>query len=111
MNLEILAKEAFVVLKKISVLEESLLPYKEMLDGIKVKIEREMRIQGKKKIDSEEGGITWVDRRGNAKLDEKEIAKALGIENLNAFRTIRSKDTFFILFNVKKDDDKNKSAM
>ena len=99
-NLEEIAEKALGVAAKMKVLENALKPLEEEYKAYKVKLEREMRIEGKKFVEVSDGKVTWVDKSIKS-LDTNAITQRLGVENLSEFEKI--KQISYVLVTLNKD--------
>ncbi|MCK4686589.1 MAG: hypothetical protein KAT66_00505 [Candidatus Lokiarchaeota archaeon] len=79
------AQQALEVLKKITVIKETIIPFEEELDVLKTKLTREMGDVGVKKLELEEGTVTLVAPKDRESLEKEKIALALGINNLSEY--------------------------
>lgn len=87
-NLEELASKAISVANKMKVLENALKPLEEEYNAYKVKLEREMRLEGRKLVEVPDGKVSWVDRQ-NKMLDKIAIAQRLGMKDLSEFEKVK----------------------
>lgn len=99
-NLEEIAEKALVIVAKMKVLENALKPLAEEYKAYKVKLEREMRLEGKKFVEVSDGKVSWIDKNLKS-LDKKAIMQKLGVDNLSEFENV--KQISYVLVTLNKD--------
>lgn len=87
-NLEEIATKAISIANKMKVLEDALKPLEEEYNAYKVKLEREMRLEGRKLVEVPDGKVSWVDRQTKS-LDKMAIMQRLGLNNLSEFEKVK----------------------
>lgn len=97
-----LAKELVASKKLLLQMEKTMEPAKEKYESLRVALELEMGKEGTKEVATEGGKVQWVDKRGRKILNEKAIAKALGVSDLDEYKT-EGKPTHYVLVSVNKE--------
>jgi hypothetical protein len=94
--------EALKVVREIKEIEEGrLAQLKGLLDNYKEKIKRDLVQSGNKKSSCLLGEVKIVEKTTPSKLNELEIAKQLGVDDLSGFR-IQGKPISYVQFNLVK---------
>jgi len=102
--LEKLMNQALLIKDELAEDEARLKPKKELLEGLKVQIEKEFSKLGTKEHILPDGRYAkWVDRITAGKLDKKAIMQKLGVDSLREWQSPDKQSSFVQFFKAKKD--------